>query len=223
MPRSPGQRVADGHLRALAHRHPELAHDPAGNEFGLAPELTARFGELDVEGALVGAAAVSRDEACRFEALEQRRERGRLEQQRVGDVADFARAALPEGEHHEVLRVGESEGCEHRTIERDDLAGCDGQSKTSLAVEREWVSGHLASVLSICGLSNQTHVVAETQPSAVPVYGPGPARPVRRAAVALHRDEAECPLCGQAMELHTFDHSQDRHSTRMHCPVPLGG
>ena len=32
-----------------------------------------------------------------------------------------------------------------------------------------------------------------------------------------------CPLCGQAMELHTFDRSQDRHSTRMHCPVPLAG
>ena len=27
-----------------------------------------------------------------------------------------------------------------------------------------------------------------------------------------------CPLCGAAMEEHTFERSQDRHSTRMHCP-----
>lgn len=27
-----------------------------------------------------------------------------------------------------------------------------------------------------------------------------------------------CPLCGQAMELHTFVRSQDRASTRMTCP-----
>ncbi|CAN5416036.1 hypothetical protein BH10ACT7_BH10ACT7_08870 [soil metagenome] len=28
-----------------------------------------------------------------------------------------------------------------------------------------------------------------------------------------------CPLCGHAMDEHTFERSTDRHSTRMHCPV----
>lgn len=29
-----------------------------------------------------------------------------------------------------------------------------------------------------------------------------------------------CPLCGQRMELHTFDRSQDHTATRMYCPAP---
>ena len=28
-----------------------------------------------------------------------------------------------------------------------------------------------------------------------------------------------CPLCGKPMSGHTFERSQDHHSTRMHCPV----
>lgn len=32
-------------------------------------------------------------------------------------------------------------------------------------------------------------------------------------------DQKPCPLCGQAMAGHTFERSQDRTSTRMHCPV----
>lgn len=31
-------------------------------------------------------------------------------------------------------------------------------------------------------------------------------------------DQKPCPLCGQAMALHTFVRSQDRMSTRMTCP-----
>ncbi len=31
-------------------------------------------------------------------------------------------------------------------------------------------------------------------------------------------DDKPCPLCGKPMSLHTFERSQDRTSTRMHCP-----
>ncbi|MDH6182303.1 hypothetical protein M2152_002485 [Microbacteriaceae bacterium SG_E_30_P1] len=30
--------------------------------------------------------------------------------------------------------------------------------------------------------------------------------------------EKPCPLCGNAMSQHTFERSQDRTATRMHCP-----
>ena len=29
-----------------------------------------------------------------------------------------------------------------------------------------------------------------------------------------------CPLCGNPMDDHTFERSQDHRSTRMHCPTP---
>jgi len=31
--------------------------------------------------------------------------------------------------------------------------------------------------------------------------------------------EKPCPLCGEPMRAHTFERSQDHHSTRMHCPA----
>ena len=106
------------------------------------------IGEGDVERALVAGAALAGEVALRLEALEQRRERRGLELQRLAEVAHGARAALPEREHDEVLRVREAERLEDRPVDADDAAGGDGEGEAHLVLEGEQVVGCRGSAAS---------------------------------------------------------------------------
>jgi len=55
------------------------------------------------------------------------------------DIADSARAALPQGEHHQVLRMGQPERLQRRPVEGDDAARGGGEGEADLAVEGERV------------------------------------------------------------------------------------
>lgn len=50
-----------------------------------------------------------------------------------------------------------------------------------------------------------------------PYLGPPPLGPYNEEPLPPTAEKA-CPLCGQAMSLHTFERSQDHTATRMHCP-----
>src|SRR5690606_9467301 len=85
--------------------------------------------------------AVEGDESCGLQATQEGGERRGFEQQLVGEVALSAGTPFPEGEHHEILRVGQAERFEDRTAERDGAAGCRGERETELTVEGERVHG----------------------------------------------------------------------------------
>jgi hypothetical protein len=50
-----------------------------------------------------------------------------------------------------------------------------------------------------------------------PYIGPPPLGPYNEEPLPPTGEKA-CPLCGQAMSLHSFERSQDHTATRMHCP-----
>src|SRR4051794_14099152 len=135
-----GEAVA--HLLELLDRHAESLDDPSRHGLRLLPQRAAPLRQGDVEGALIRGVADPRDESRGLEALEERAEGGRFEQQRVRDVAHPSRAALPEGEQNEVLRMGEAERLEHRPVEADHGPAGGGESEADLAVECERI-GHV--------------------------------------------------------------------------------
>ena len=130
-------RSAPSSSRLMPEPFDDLRRD-AERTFAQRPALV---GEGDVEGALVAGVAVPGDVPLRLEALEQRRERRGLELQRLAEVAHGARVALPEREHHEVLRVRESERLEDRPVEPDDAARRDREGEAHLVLEGEQVVG----------------------------------------------------------------------------------
>jgi hypothetical protein len=61
--------------------------------------------------------------------------------QRRAEVAHGARTALPEREHHEVLRMREAERFEDRPVEADHSARSDGEGEADLVLESQEVVG----------------------------------------------------------------------------------
>ena len=137
---------------------------------GIAERLLAQgasgIRQRDVEGALVAGAALPREVALRLEPLQQRRQRRGLELQRLAEVAHRARAALPEREHHEVLRMGEAERLEDRAVDADHAACRDREREADLVLEGEQVVG--------CRGRDGRRLVASTRSAAWRVVLVGP-------------------------------------------------
>ncbi|OLT04212.1 hypothetical protein BJF90_24080 [Pseudonocardia sp. CNS-004] len=92
-------------------------------------------GEGHGQRALVARHPLPGHQPCRFQPLEQRGQRGGVEGQRGGQVGERARRALPQSEHHQVLRVGEPHRLEQRPVERDDVACCHRECEADLTVQ----------------------------------------------------------------------------------------
>ncbi len=71
----------------------------------------------DQDGAFVLAAALAPDQTGRLQALQQGREGAGVQIQPFPDGLDGLRAVLPQDQHDEVLRVGESEILEGLPVE----------------------------------------------------------------------------------------------------------
>src|SRR3954451_1382162 len=97
--------------------------------------------EDDSQGSLVVRVACTAHVAGQLQALEQRGEGARVELEEPGEVAHRQLLGLPQGEHHQVLRVGEPQRLEHGLVERDDTARRHGQGEADLVVERQRVLG----------------------------------------------------------------------------------
>jgi benzoate-CoA ligase len=65
---------------------------------------------------LVGGIAPARHHAVRFQALEQRRQRCRIQPQRFANLADGAWRMLPQRQHGKILRIGQAERLEQRPV-----------------------------------------------------------------------------------------------------------
>src|SRR5688572_22434658 len=86
-------REGDAAAERLGHVRRPLAQRDAGRR------------EVDQHAALVGLVARAGDERAPLQPLEQGGERARVEAERLPELADRARRALPEGEQRQVLRV----------------------------------------------------------------------------------------------------------------------
>ena len=119
--------------------HPEAGQDRGRDGLRRPAQLRAGRREPDRQRALVPRVPVPGDDAALLEALEQRRQRRRLEADPRGELRDPQRRALPQREHHEVLRVGQPERLQERPVHGDHLAGGDRQGEAHLTVEGEEV------------------------------------------------------------------------------------
>ena len=125
-----------GELRGV---HPRPLHHLGRHLERAAAERSSGVGELDLEDTLVRCASRLGDEALCLQPLDEGRKGRGLEGQFVGEFAERAGRLLPQREHDEVLRVGESERLENRTIDRDHVARCGDQREAHLIVELEKV------------------------------------------------------------------------------------
>ena len=134
-----GEAVAQRAELVEAHAQPvdDLRRDASARSRSARPGI----GQRDVEGALVARAPLAGEVPLRLEPLQQGRQGGGLELQRVAEVAHRARAAPPEREHHQVLRVGQPERLEDRAVDADHAARRDREREADLVLEGEQVDG----------------------------------------------------------------------------------
>jgi hypothetical protein len=88
----------------------------AAHASGPLPERRPGRGQLDLDGALVVGAALAADQAGAFQALQQRRERPRVQLQGLTERGHALAAVLPQHQHDQVLRVGQAQRVEQRPV-----------------------------------------------------------------------------------------------------------
>lgn len=74
-----------------------------------------------------------------LESLDQRRQGARIELEQLAQVLDRNGRELPQGKHHEVLRMRQPERLENGPINRDDGPRGNGQGETDLLVQRQQI------------------------------------------------------------------------------------
>jgi hypothetical protein len=129
--------------------HPDSRHDLRRHVESPCPQRRAVGGERDIQHPLVVSAARATDPPLRLEALDERRQGGRFHRKLLRELTQRARRVLPEGEHHEVLRVRQAEGIEDRTIDGDDVACGRHESEAQLVLELQQIVAriHASTVL----------------------------------------------------------------------------
>ena len=117
---------------------------------GLLPEGVAGVGQCDGQRALVARIAIAADEASGLQPLDQRGEGPRVELEEDAEPLDRQRPVLPEGQHDQVLRMGQPHRLEERPVDGDDVPRGHGQRVTDLLLKVEGIarldSGHTMSV-----------------------------------------------------------------------------
>ena len=147
--------------------HPRPLHDLPRDLEREGPQRAAVVGELDLENALIVAASRSRDASLSLEALDERRERRGLHRELVREVAERARRLLPQGEHHEILRMCEPERLEDGPVQRHDVARSGDEGEAELILElQEVVAGIHLAILQALMFSTLSSVNDDTRSSA---------------------------------------------------------
>ena len=123
----------------LGHAHAQRGDHLARDAFGLGAQGPALVGEVDHEDPLVVRVTVAGDQTGRGQPLDQRREGAGVQGEQRPDVLDGDRCVLPQGEHHEVLRVGEPHRLQQRAVDPEHAARGDRQGEADLSFEGERV------------------------------------------------------------------------------------
>ena len=114
---------------------PNLAHhrgrDAAGREF----ELAASVGQADAHASLIRVVALTRDQPRALKALEQRGQGAGVQLQQLSEFMHGAVVALPEHEHHQVLRIGQAQWRKQRLVQLGHGQRCGIQRKADLVVQ----------------------------------------------------------------------------------------
>ena len=133
-------------------------------------QLATGRGEHDQYGPFVARLPLAPDQAGRLQPLQQRGERAGVQVQRGAQRLDRLRAALPEHEQDEVLRVGQADLVEQRTVRVDDGAGGRVQREAHQAVEVHGLRhGYQHCELFSCAQSNHAVIAPTSAPDGVPV------------------------------------------------------
>ncbi len=124
-----GQRLqfGNGALAALQHA--------MRDRFGPAAQGPAGGREGDAHAPLVLRIATAGDEPGGFHALEQRGQRARVQAQPFAQLGHRDAVLLPEGEHGDVLRIGEPDGIEQWLVELGHRQRRRIQGEADLAVQ----------------------------------------------------------------------------------------
>ena len=121
---------------------PELGHHGAGDRGCLLPQRCSGRSQGDSKGTLIAFDAAPGNQPGGFQPAEERRDGGRLLREGLADVTDGARAGFPEAQHHQVLRVRQSQPFEDRlACGADHTAGGNGQREAQLPFQQEVVVG----------------------------------------------------------------------------------
>jgi len=108
----------------------------------LYPSIEAEFeaaGQGDRQTALVARSPAALDVADPLEPFEQRGQRPGIEREHRAELGDRARGALPEREHHQVLRVREAHRLQQRAVQGHHVACGHRQREAHLPVEPQQV------------------------------------------------------------------------------------
>ena len=130
--------------------HPRPLHDLPRDLEREGPQRAAVLGELDLENALIVAASRSRDASLSLEALDERRERRALHRELVREITERAGRLLPQGEHHQVLRMRQTKGLENRPVQRHNIARRGDEREAELILELQEVIARIHVAILQC-------------------------------------------------------------------------
>src|SRR5258706_9997871 len=125
----------------LVTREPDPARERFRYPAGLLLQALACRREKNVDDTLVVGRTPAAHEPRHLEALEQRRERPRVEVEPLRQAPDRRVPLLPEDQHHQVLWVGDPERLEKRLVELRDGAARGVEEKADLPIEPDNLGG----------------------------------------------------------------------------------
>ena len=121
----------------LVDGHAEPFHDGGRHLQRLLPQRRSLRRQGHAEQTLVVGIPAAGQQAGRLQPLQQRGERSGIQLQQRAERLHRQRRLLPQRQHHQVLRMRQTHGFEHRSVQRDDVAGCHHDGETDLTVEGE--------------------------------------------------------------------------------------
>lgn len=124
--------LRDAHAQPLRHRQGDRARPLL--------EGPATRGECHPHRSFVLAVAMPFHQARCGKPLDDGRYRRRVELEEPAELRDRKRFLLPERDHDQILRVGEAEWLEQRSVKGDHAPRGHGERKTHLLVQRQVVS-----------------------------------------------------------------------------------
>ena len=118
-------------------RPAQRAHDPLPSSTGFPAQSMARIGQLHPQQPLVGRIPATAQQTIALQALEQRRHRAGVEAQTRGDLLHALPVLLPQRQHGEVLRIGETQRLKQRLVGGRERVGCGVDREAQLPVQRQ--------------------------------------------------------------------------------------
>ena len=132
-------------LRGQAADLLQVARGGAGNGLGhgmcLGPQCTAGGRQPQQHTAFVGRVAQALHQALCLQALEQWRQRARIQHEAAAQLRDGDAVAFPQHQQHQVLRVGQAQRCQQRLVDLGHGQRGGVQREAQLLVQRQPVGG----------------------------------------------------------------------------------